>query len=373
MARAPAVQEIEAAPEADRLDGFPHPRETRTLFGHADAERAFTQALAAGRPHHGWMIGGREGIGKATLAYRAARFLLAEPGERDSEAWSLGVGENTAAARQVRAQSHPGLLVIRRLWDPQRKRFGVSIPVDEVRKLRSFLAHTADAEAWRVVIVDTADELNANAANALLKSLEEPPSRTVFLLLTSEPGRLLPTIRSRCRTLPLTPLSGGDLRQAAAAALQAADGRDIGGDVLARLEPLADGSVRRLLELAANDGAALHDRIEAIFSRLPKIDWAAAHVLADDLASPASEQRFQTFFALLLGVLARSIRAGISGQGHGAEGAFAARVIAPARPEMWAQTWEAIVREKAEVQELNLDRRALVLGTLSRLAATAAP
>ena len=160
MARAPALQEIEELPEADRLEGFPHPRETKVLFGHADAERALAQSFASGRLHHGWMIAGREGIGKATLAYRFARFLLAKPEERDPAHATLHVDEATAAARQVRALSHPGLLLIRRQWDATRKRFGVSIPVDEVRRLRGFLAHTADVGAWRVVIVDTADDLN---------------------------------------------------------------------------------------------------------------------------------------------------------------------------------------------------------------------
>jgi DNA polymerase-3 subunit delta' len=328
------------------------------------------QSFASGRLHHGWMIAGREGIGKATLAYRFARFLLAKAEERDPTHKGLHVDEDSVAARQVRALSHPGLLLIRRQWDPARKRFGVSIPIDEVRRLRGFLAHTADVGAWRVVIVDTADDLNPNAANALLKSLEEPPPRTVFLLLTSEPGRLLPTIRSRCRFLPLAPLSDADLHRAAAAALEAADNA-LAPEVLTRLEPLAEGSVRRLLELGASDSAALYERIETILSHLPRVDWTAAHLLADDLASPASEQRFETFFSLLLGLLARSIRAAAEPGGERAEATFAAKLMPENRLVVWAETWEAIVREKAETQELNLDRRALVLGTLSRLAVAA--
>jgi DNA polymerase III subunit delta' len=372
MARAPALQDIEELPEADRLEGFPHPRESKVLCGHAGAERVLAQSFASGRLHHGWMIAGREGIGKATLAYRFARFLLAQPQERDRAQASLDVSEDTAAARQVRALSHPGLLLIRRLWDPRAKRFGASIPVDEVRRLRGFLAHTADIGAWRVVIVDTADELNPNAANALLKSLEEPPGRTVFLLLTSEPGRLLPTIRSRCRILTLAPLSTADLHKGAATAIDAA-GSTVAPEALARLQRLAGGSVRRLLELAASDGVTLYERAEAIFAQLPRVDWAAVHLLADDLASPASQQRFETFFSLLLGFLARGISVATAQRREGSEAAFAARLIPEARLAVWAETWEAIVREKAETLELNLDRRALVLGTLSRLAAAARP
>ena len=207
MARAAATVEIDELPEADRLEGFPHPRQTKKLFGHEAAERVLAESLSDGRMHHAWLVCGRQGIGKATLAYRFARAALAHPSERAANGQSLEVGEDTSAARQVRALSHPGLLVLRRPYDEKGKRFAASIPIDEVRRLRSFLSHRAGEEAWRVVIVDEANELNVNAANALLKSLEEPPARAVFLLVSSAPGRLLPTIRSRCRMLSLQPLS----------------------------------------------------------------------------------------------------------------------------------------------------------------------
>jgi DNA polymerase-3 subunit delta' len=369
MARAPAVQEIEALPESDRLEGFPHPRETARLFGHDAAERAFAEAFAADRLHHAWLIVGRRGIGKATLAYRVARFLLATPQERTGP--TLEVKPDGTAARQVCALSHPGLLVIRRPWVPANKRFAASIPIDEVRRLRSFLGHTAGAGAntWRVVIVDTADDLNPNAANALLKSLEEPPAQTIFMILASEPGRLLPTIRSRCRKLALTPLDLPDLRRATAAAFDAADAtapRSTEG-----LEQLADGSVRRFLELCANDGHKLYERVSAIVAALPKVDWPAAHALADELSSAASEERYETFFSLLLGQIARLIRASTAGDADSADVALASRLIPAGRAPQWADAWEAIVREKAEVEELNLDRRGLIVFTLGRLAEAA--
>src|SRR4029077_2872691 len=146
-----------------------------------------------------------QGIGKATLAYRFACSALASPHERASGGETLDVADDTRAARQVRALSHPGLLLLRRPYDEKAKRFASAIPVDEVRRLRSFLSHRATDDGWRVVIVDDAKELNVNAANALLKSLEEPPQRTIFLLIAPAPGKLLPTIRSRCRMLPLNP------------------------------------------------------------------------------------------------------------------------------------------------------------------------
>lgn len=374
MARAPRVQEIEVAPEADRLEGFPHPRETRQLFGHVAAERELAAALGSGRIHHAWLIAGPEGIGKATLAYRFAAYALAEPEARGFVSVSLELPENTQALRMVRAMSHPGLLVIRRPWDPKNKRFATNIPVDEVRKLRAFLAHTAGGTTGsgssieRVVIVDQADELNVSSANALLKSLEEPPPRTLFLLITSQPGRLLPTIRSRCRALTLAPLAPQDLRAAAEQALAAADVQSPAEDAdWPRLIHLARGSVRRLLALATTDGLELAQRVFSIFELLPKVDWAAAHAFGEELSNAANEQRFETFFDLLLDMSARLARAAATGEGDPQEIALARRLIPEGRLASWAELWETVVREKAETLALNLDRKNLILETLSRL------
>jgi DNA polymerase III subunit delta' len=371
MARAPAVQEIEALPEADRLDDFPHPRQTRALFGHEAVEAQMAEAVAGGRMHHAWLLAGREGIGKATFAYRLARHVLARPEERDPFGQSLEVAVDSTAARQVAALSHPGLLVLRRPYDTRTKRFGASIPVDEVRRLKSFLGLTAGDGAWRVVIVDAADDLNVNAANALLKSLEEPPRRAVFLLVSSEPSRLLPTIRSRSRRLDLAPLQAEPLKRAASAALVAAD-KDMPADKdWARLERLCKGSVRRALQLAASGGLELHERIEAVLKGLPKVDWLAAHALSDQLALGANEQRFEAFYDLLLDALARLASARATRQGGADELALAERLIAQHRLPAWAAIWQEILREKNEAQELNLDRKALILGAFARLEAVA--
>ncbi|MGH6815152.1 MAG: DNA polymerase III subunit delta', partial [Hyphomicrobiaceae bacterium] len=361
VARAPAVQEIEVFPEADRLDGFPHPRETGEVIGHAPAETALAAAFAAGRMHHAWLLAGREGIGKATLAYRFARHALAAPEERDPSGMSLAVAGTTIAARQVRALSHPRLLVLRRPYDPKTKRFAAFIPVDEVRRLRAFLGHTADTATWRAVVVDQADEMNVNAANALLKPLEEPPARTVFLLISSQPGRLLTTIRSRCRTLLLTPPIKDDLRQAAGRALAASDHPPVPDDQWPALMGLAQGSVRRLLSLAHGGGIELNGRIESLFAGLPGIDWRAAHTLADDLSSLPAEQRFETFFELLLGRLAALVRA------RALDGRDAMASIPEDRLAAWAELWETIVARKSDALALNLDRKTLILDTLSRM------
>lgn len=377
MARAPAVREIEVPPEADRLEGFPHPRETRHLFGHATAERELAAALASGRIHHAWLLTGPEGVGKATLAYRFAAYALTAGEARDPTGASLEVPENTPALRMVKALSHPGLLVIRRPWLFREKRFATVIPVDEVRRLREFLAHTPGGESRpgeaveRVVIVDTADELNVYAANALLKSLEEPPARTLFLLISSQPGRLLPTIRSRCRTIALGHLEASDLRAAAEQALDASGKTKPADTDWPRLIHLARGSVRRLLSLATSDGLELAERVSALLKVLPKVDWIAAHALADDLSSAASEQRFETFFDLLLDAAARLTRAAATGEGEPEDVALARRLIPEDRLASWAEVWETVVREKAEALALNLDRKALILDAIHKIAVAA--
>ena len=368
MARAPAVQETQEYPEADRLAGAPHPRITRLLFGHVAAERILAEAIKSARVHHAWLLAGPRGIGKATLAYRFASYALSPPKARDPLGPGLEIDPESSTARQVRALSHPDLMVIRRPYDIQKKRFAASIPIDEVRRIRSFLGHRGNEGSWRVVIVDEVDELNVNAANALLKSLEEPPDRAIFLLVSAEPGRLLATIRSRCRRLDLAPLGEQDLMRAVRQAVETKTGSAPDEADYAKLSRLAQGSVRRALSLEAAGGLALHQRIERLFAALPKIDWSAAHTLGDELSGTQSDDRFELFFELLLNHLAELIRTSASGSELGADqGNLAGRLIGDERLATFAELWETVAREKAETLALNLDRKALILSTVSRL------
>lgn len=369
MARAPAIQEVEALPEADRLEGFPHPRFTAVLYGQEAAESALAEAFASGRMHHGWLLTGHEGVGKATLAYRFAAHALAVAYERDPFGQSLAVDGETTAARQVKALSHPGLLLIRRPWDFKAKRLATAITVDEVRRLRSFLSHQAEADAWRVVLVDQADDLNVNAANALLKSLEEPPPRTIFLLLSSQPGRLLPTIRSRCRTLELQPLPIEPLRKAVTQALTQSEKEPPSPSQWPLIERLAKGSVRHALALSTGGGLALHERVERLVGTLPRVDWSAVHAAGDELSGLANEQRFELFFELLLDLLARTVRAAATGDGAAEDVKLAGRLIRPERVGAWSELWETIGADKAQAMALNLDRKALILETFAKLEA----
>ena len=367
MARSPLTPQIEDMPEADRLEGFPHPRMTARLFGHAAAENAMAESLTSDKHHHAWLITGAEGIGKATFVYRVARAALARPDERGLFGRGLDVDPETSAYRQVTSLSHPGLVVIRRAYDQKAKRFASSISVDDVRRLKGFLALSAEEGGRRVVIVDAADEMNINAANALLKSLEEPPARTIFLLVAHAPGRLLPTIRSRCRLLSLMPLTGEDLKRAVAAALASAGKPDIPANEFAALAVLASGSVRRLLALQEGGGLALQSKIDKIFAGLPKGDLKAAHAISDELSPAAAEQKFTLFYELFLATLQRLVRAEATGEGASADLASARRLIGPARLATFASLWETLARDKTDALALNLDRKALILTAINRL------
>jgi DNA polymerase-3 subunit delta' len=372
MARAPALSgETELLPEPDKLDGYPSPRLTERLYGQAAAEQGFLDAFNSGRLHHGWIVTGPPGIGKATFAYRIARFLLAGESERDMFGGSLDVDRATSAARLVTNLAHPELLVLRRPYDFKTKKLKSEITVDEVRRLKGFLAMGA-GEGWRVVIVDPVDELNPNAANALLKSLEEPPKRTVFLLISAAPDRLLPTIRSRCRTLACAPLADENLRKAVAQALNAAE--DAGanaalpaGEEWQTLSRLAEGSVRRFLMLHTAKGLDLHRKIDSLISSLPRIDWLTVHAIGDELGSAAAEAKYELFFDLLLGRLTRLVRTAATGEGEPADIQLARRIIPEDQLAAWAQLWETTVAEKASTETYNLDRKSLILLTFQRI------
>jgi DNA polymerase-3 subunit delta' len=365
MIRAAAKKREDPVEEPDRLEGFSSPREVDRLFGHEAALTEFGEALHGGRLHHAWLIVGPEGVGKATLAYRLAREVLARGEEGAPHA---PIDPDHPVFRKVAGLGHPNLLLIRRSWNDKTKRYSQYIGVDEVRRLRNFLGHSAGETGWRVVVVDRADDLNQNAANALLKALEEPPPRTLFLLVATAEGRIPVTIRSRCRTLRVTALGHEELERAVRAALER-DDHDVDAKTLSVALELSQGSVRRALELATGEGIALYRDILAAFARLPELDGPAAHKLAERLGGFGSDgERLELFLSLLLGLMERLIRQAATGEGAiGEERELAARLLSPATLPHWVEAWEAIGRAKADAASLNLDRSLLVLETLYRL------
>ena len=361
-----AERSAAALNEPDRLDGFSAPREVDRLFGHQAAVSEFSDALASGRMHHAWLLVGPEGIGKATLAYRFARAALAEGGDQAAAPRDANDRDHPIF-RKVAAMSHPNLLLIRRSWVEKSKRYSQWIGVEEVRRLRAFLGHSAGEAGWRVVMVDRADELNQNAANALLKALEEPPPKTLFLLISSAEGRLPVTIRSRSRTLRVTALGEEDLAGAVRAAL-ARDGHEADAKTLATAVALSQGSVRRALELVSSAGIELYGEILAALAALPEIDGARLHRLVDRLAGGANSDRLDLYLSLLLGLIERLVRFAATGEGATQEEQKLAKgLVSRANLAQWAEAWEAMSEAKAEAQALNLDRGLLLLETWFRL------
>jgi DNA polymerase-3 subunit delta' len=364
-------EEQRQSPEPDRLPGFAHPREASNFFGNPAAEQNLLDAIRSNRLHHAWLIKGAEGIGKATLAYRLARFMLSSGPEKAANARDLSVPRDNPVFGKVAALSHPNLLVLRRPWQEARGRFAQQITVGEVRRLKSFLGNTAAMDGWRIVILDRAEDMNANASNALLKALEEPPPRCIFLLVSATPGRLPVTIRSRCRRLKLEPLGPSALADAVGHAFEHADLELPGGTDLSRSLELAEGSVGYALQLLSRNGLQLYDQVFEALASMPHPDYAALHALADQAAASGDQNRFELTLAMLEGIIARLIRQSALGEGAiGEEAALAGRLIGARGLAPWAELWETLRRAKAETLALNLDRKSFVLGTFFRLEET---
>jgi DNA polymerase-3 subunit delta' len=348
----------------------PAPRENPSLSGHEPAEQELLRAFASGRLPHGLLITGPHGIGKATLAFRFARFLLSQGGEPSAGGLfapapprSLTLPPEHPVFRRVASSGHADLLTVERGIDPKRKRERTEIVVEDTRAIASFLRLTPAEGGWRIVIVDTADEMNRNAANAVLKILEEPPDRAILILVSDNPGRLLPTIRSRCRRLTLRPLSDavvGDLIGRYRPDLSASD--------RAALIDLAEGSIGHALELAEQDGLALHRRLIELLGALPDIKGAALHEFAEGVARWGNEDAFRVLAELMPATLARAIaKAARSGSvGEGREAAIG-RLLTRAGLDRWVEVWERITELFAEADAVNLDRKQVVLNAFFAL------
>ncbi|UWQ21054.1 DNA polymerase III subunit delta' [Jannaschia sp. W003] len=345
--------------EADRLGEAPHPRHTARLIGQEDAERAFLAAWNGGRPHHAWLLAGPRGVGKATLAWRIARFLLTDP---PRPADTLEPGDHPDLAR-IRALSEPRLLLLRRPWDEKRGRLRAEITVDEARRLDPFLGLSADGH--RAVIVDDADALNRSAANAILKLLEEPPARTTFFLVSHQPARLLPTIRSRCRTLRLAPLDPPGLLEAVRATGAA--------DPDPALAALAEGSVGAAIALAGG-AAETYAALVRLFSA-PPMDRADARRLADAHAGRGGAERLAGTLDAIQRLLHRAARAGLLGPPPEAVAGEAAtlRRLAPhdAAARLWAERAQWLERRAAHAAGVNVDPAAIVWDQLAAVDETA--
>ncbi len=364
-------------PEPDRIEGAPHPRETHHVFGHQAAEAEFLRAFTSGRLHHGWLITGPRGVGKATLAWKLARFLLATP-TGDGGLFgappppeTLDIPPDDPVARHMRALAEPRLFLVRRGLNDKETGLSNVIRVDEVRELKNFLNLSSVDGGRRAVIVDCADEMNPNAANAVLKILEEPPANVTFFLISHQPFRLLPTIRSRCRELRLTPLSPPDLAEAL---MQA--GGDTAPEEAVALAELAGGSVGEAFRLTNLDGLALYAQLVGLLSTLPRLDRARALAIAESGAGKAGEARFDLIVTLIDLFLARLARAAalrqLPPEAAKGEGDLFTRLAAhPMAAQAWAELAQSLSQRARRGKAVNLDPAALLMDMVLKLEETA--
>jgi DNA polymerase-3 subunit delta' len=322
----------------------PHPRQAFAYDGGEGVETAFLQSLRRGRLHHAWLLTGPEGVGKATFAYRAARRLL---GSRPDPAYGLlGSSPEDPVSRQVASRAHPDLLVLEREGEDGKPR--KFIPVDDARRLPEFFSKAPASAPFRVAIIDSVDDMNVNAANALLKSLEEPPARGVLFLVSHAPGGLIATIRSRCRRLAFAPWTSDRVEAflKARAGLTAEEASH-----LARMARGAPGQALRMAEAGALEADAL--AVE-ILTHLPDADETALLAIADSFRGGDGVRRFE----MLMGRLADQV--------HGLAVRSAEEGLSPGL-DRWARAWETLAVLPREVEAVNLDRADAFFTAIGRL------
>nr|WP_319512893.1 DNA polymerase III subunit delta' [uncultured Cohaesibacter sp.] len=347
-------------PIYDILPDLEPPHRQRLFFGHTEEEQKFLSSWQSGKMHHAWLLTGPKGIGKATFAFRAARFIFNE-GMASQGGGLLGdmaaptnldSPDDCQAVHLVTNLAHPNLLVIDRPYDQKSKRFKTEITVDEVRRTVRFFGSTAGEKTWRVCIVDPADDLNNNAANALLKILEEPPIRTIFFLISHAPGRLLPTIRSRCRRLGFSPLENPALGEAIAEL-----GIAEGADTIEQLSQSCDGSIRKAAELQSDEGLVLIHAFERMLAPPYNPDYETLNAFAETVAQRGKDERFDGFSDLVHRYLSRQLH-----EKSGIEGTRGADLYPLAR------VWDDAREQIQQTRIFNLDKKQTVIEVMRMLA-----
>ncbi|MCB1384232.1 MAG: DNA polymerase III subunit delta' [Notoacmeibacter sp.] len=336
--------------QADSLPGIPDPAENPNLFGHGEQADQLAEAFRSGRMHHALLFTGPSGIGKATLAFHLAWHLLKERDPATAAAHLAAPEPGSAVWRQMAAGSHPGVLHLARPYDDKAKKFRQVITVDEIRRVGRFLSRTAHDGGYRIVIIDSADDMNTNAANALLKSLEEPPRATLFILISHSPGRLLPTIRSRCQVHRFSPL-GSDVLEQVLASIGADMPMDDAGRQ--RLLELSEGSARNALLMTQYGGLDIAQACDSVLDARG-FDVGAAGKIANAVAARGADIPFDLFNRHLTDRLARDAASAASGGDPGR-----ARRL----ETLWRETGETIL----QAVTYNLDKRQHVMGLLNRL------
>ena len=345
------------APEQfDTIPDIAEPAENPQLIGHDEAAAHVAAAYRAGKLHHALLLSGPSGIGKATFAFHLAEHLLRHPDPARAPETLSPRDAGAPLFRQIAQGAHPGVLHLTRPLNEKTKAFKSAVTVDEIRRIGRFLSMTSHDGSWRVVIVDPADDMNANAANALLKNLEEPPPRTQFVLIAHSPGGLLPTIRSRCHLLRLKPLEDaallGVLDRLGAGLPETGAGR-------AALAARAGGSVREALLLTRYGGLDIADAVARTL-QAREFPVGEAWRVAEAVGGRDAAVQFSIFNQMALDT--------VSGWARQAAGK-ADLAAAAGHSELWRE----IDRLTAETETYNLDKRQHVMGLLRRMWQAARP
>jgi len=356
------------------------PRYTHQVFGHQAAERVFLDAFNSDRLHHAWLISGPKGVGKATLAWKFAKFLLTQPVESGPGLFgealpidaptSLQTDPENPDVQRIEAGGHGGLKLVERTENEKTGKLRNDIVIDDIRSVISFFSQTAAEGGWRVAIIDAADEMNSNAANALLKVLEEPPERSILFLVAHSPGKLLPTIKSRCRNLKLNPLTEDSVSAVLAGRYQ-----DLPQEDLISLSRLSEGAPGRAIELADNEGLGLYRQMAGIIAGLPNLNVPQVHALAGQLGAAKADHQYHMFIQLFSGWMERMIRQSatqaVAADIMAGESEQIARISALAGVDRWLELWEKVGELVTRADSVNLDRKQVIVHLMTSLAAVA--
>ena len=331
---------------ADTLDGIPHPGECHQLVGHDQTVSFLLKQFNEEKIHHALLISGPKGIGKVTLALKLAGHFLSNPDKVDGGDGDLIICSQLEVERKIAARSHPNLLHLSRPWDQKSKKFKTKLTVDEVRLTVPFFGKAKAEQGWRIAVVDSLDDMNANASNALLKILEEPPEKTIFFIVAHSLRSVMPTIRSRCQHLPLRPLDNEQM-------LKILNGfdvlEDLSDDETKLLLELSEGSVRRAIILAREEGLELYRSFQSICDDLSAANWEAVQKLADKVSQRGKDDKFRLFLNFANRYL-RLKSTDVDGSNN--------QISSLAR---WAEVWEKTQNSIRTAESFNLDRKQVIL------------
>lgn len=337
----------------DSIENVPAPSTNPFIIGHDENADFLVQAYQSGHMHHALLLEGAQGIGKATFACHLAGHILRYPQWQNAPLHLNKPDFSSPLYRQIAGGMHPAILHISRPFDQKTSKFRTVITVEEIHKVTHFLTRTASDDGWRIVIIDPADDMNRNAANALLKTLEEPPAKVLFILISHSAGRLLPTIRSRCQTLRFKPLDNISM-QTALSHIAAQVGLDIdNADYMRALLMRSEGSVRRALLMAVNGGIEIMQEADAILAA-PLLDIPKAQNLAQILTGRDAEVQYHIFVEYMLDLVAAKADAN-------------AQAGLLDKADAWSRFWHKISDEVNETTTYNLDRKQAVMIWLQKI------